>query len=320
MAWPGGKDGAGVSQRLINQIPPHDVFVSAFLGDCAIMRRKLPAAVSIGIDKSRANVERWAAEQSRPDLRLFCCCGIEWLRHHFGLYLVAPPHSAAKARRNEQKVTKETKAGRRRTGPQNLATVDRPPHFSAAEAVVAGNGDAADGLFSSLPSFPSVQPPVAAGAAKSGGGVPLITDHRPLTTFVYLDPPYLLDSRRSRRQLYEWELTDDQHAELLDTSLRLPCLVMISHYPHPLYARSLAGWRSFTFQSQTRGGRSAVEQVWCNYPPPAELHDARFVGGNKRERERVRRRVRNWTQGLARMQPAERQAVLDQIAARWLPA
>ena len=62
----------------------------------------------------------------------------------------------------------------------------------------------------------------------------------------------------------------------------------------------------------------ATEQVWCNYPRPAELHDARFVGGDKRERaERVRRRVRNWVDGLARMMPAERQAVLDAIDARW---
>src|SRR3954451_2058388 len=64
MAWPGGKDGSGVVQRLINQIPPHDVFVSAFLGDCAILRKKLPAKLSIGIDLDRANIERWAKWQA----------------------------------------------------------------------------------------------------------------------------------------------------------------------------------------------------------------------------------------------------------------
>jgi DNA adenine methylase len=88
MAWPGGKDGAGVYQRLINQIPPHDVFISAFLGDCAIMRRKLPAAVSIGIDRDRENIERWTRDRSIAGLQLYCCCGIEWLRHAFGLYQV----------------------------------------------------------------------------------------------------------------------------------------------------------------------------------------------------------------------------------------
>lgn len=260
MAWPGGKDGAGVYQRLINQIPPHDVFVSAFLGDCAIMRRKLPAAASVGIDLDRANVERWAREQPIPGLRLYCCSGIDWLRHTFELDLVPSPEAAAVA-----------------------GSVDRPPPHSTS------------------------------AAAENGGRIPR------RRWFVYIDAPYMLSTRRSRRTLYAHEMSDEQHAELLDVALRLPCQVMISHYPHPLYARLLAGWRTFTFMTQTRGGRMAREQVWCNYPAPAELHDARYVGGDKRERERVRRRVRNWVDGLARMAPAERQAVLDAIEKRWLP-
>lgn len=256
MAWPGGKDGAGVAQRLINQIPPHDVFVSAFLGDCAIMRRKAPAELSIGIDRFRENIDRWAREQPRADLRLYCCDSIEWLRNRFELHLVWPPQSAA---------------------------VDRAAPNSAASAE---------------------QGPAASLGVQG------------LRWFVYLDPPYLLDSRRSRKKLYDHELSENQHVELLGVATRLPCPVMISHYPHRLYETSLAGWRTFTFRSQTRGGRMATEQVWCNYPAVTELHDARFVGGNKRERERVKRRVRNWLGGLDRMQPAERQAVLDAIGTR----
>jgi DNA adenine methylase len=253
MAWPGGKDGAGVAQRLINQIPPHDVFVSAFLGDCAILRRKLPAKRSVGIDLDRANIERWLLNSPVPNLSLYCCCGIEWLRHAFSLYLVEPPNPAASAER--------------RTSPRKKASPD-----------------------------------------PDGGTV---------RTFVYLDPPYLLSSRQSRKAIYKHELSDDQHAELLAVALRLPCQVMISHYPHQLYDDCLRGWRTFTFSSITRGGKKAIEKVWCNYDEPGELHDARFVGGNKRERERVRRRVRNWVDGLGRMQPAERQAILDAIEGRY---
>jgi hypothetical protein len=262
MAWPGGKDGAGVYQRLINQIPSHDVFVSAFLGDCAILRRKLPARLSIGIDRSRDNVDRWASSSPVPNLRLYCCCGVEWLKHTFALHLVASPKVAAVDRR-------------------------RRPQNSAASAE-AGPWDP---------------------AAVFGGPA--------ANWFVYIDPPYLLAARRSRRKLYDCELTDEQHRELLVVAVRLPCRVMISHYPHPLYSQALAGWRSFRYRSRTRGGTMATEQVWCNYPEPAELHDARYVGGNKRERERVHRRVRNWIGGLARMGGAERQAVLDAIADRW---
>jgi len=261
MSWPGGKDGAGVAQRLINELPPHAVFISPFLGDCAIMRRKRPAALSIGIDKSRANVERWAREQSRPDLRLFCCCGIAWLQHAFALHLVEPPPRPGQ-------------------GP--------PPNSAPLEEFAA-----------------RFAAPLPADAAANRAAV-----------LVYLDPPYLIASRKSRRPLYQFELTEEDHAELLQTARRLPCLVMLSHYPHPLYARALRDWRTFKFRTTTRGG-PAVEQVWCNYPPPVELHDARFVGREKRQRERIHRRVRNWTAGLARMLPHERQAVLDAIEARY---
>jgi len=112
MAWPGGKDGSGVAQRLINQIPPHDVFVSAFLGDCAILRRKLPAAVSIGIDLDRDNIRRWYRDAAIGGLRLYCCDGIEWLRHAFDLYLEGPPrNSQAVDRRTRKSAALEPAAG-----------------------------------------------------------------------------------------------------------------------------------------------------------------------------------------------------------------
>ena len=50
MTYPGGKAGAGVYQRIINQIPPHDVYVEPFLGDGALLRRKRPAGRNIGIE------------------------------------------------------------------------------------------------------------------------------------------------------------------------------------------------------------------------------------------------------------------------------
>src|SRR5712691_7390835 len=92
MGYPGGKAGAGVYQTIINQIPPHDVYVEPFLGDGAVLRRKLPARRSIGVETDPETLKLWArapgAENGDgvPDLELYCCCGIEWLRHQFGYY------------------------------------------------------------------------------------------------------------------------------------------------------------------------------------------------------------------------------------------
>lgn len=50
MTYTGGKNGAGVYQRIINLMPPHRVYVEPFLGGGAILRLKRPAEVNIGLD------------------------------------------------------------------------------------------------------------------------------------------------------------------------------------------------------------------------------------------------------------------------------
>ena len=50
MAYPGGKNGSGVYQTIINLMPPHEVYIEPFLGAGAVMRLKRPAARNIGID------------------------------------------------------------------------------------------------------------------------------------------------------------------------------------------------------------------------------------------------------------------------------
>lgn len=57
MTYPGGKAAAGIYQTIINQIPPHRVYVEPFLGGGAIMLRKKPALCSIGVDSDRSAIK-----------------------------------------------------------------------------------------------------------------------------------------------------------------------------------------------------------------------------------------------------------------------
>ena len=47
--YPGGKNSC--YQHIINQIPPHRVYIEPFYGSGAIMRLKLPASLNIGVDR-----------------------------------------------------------------------------------------------------------------------------------------------------------------------------------------------------------------------------------------------------------------------------
>lgn len=128
---------------------------------------------------------------------------------------------------------------------------------------------------------------------------------------VYADPPYLGETRASSRPIYRHEMqAEEEHAELLELLLSLPCMVMVSGYASDLYARKLSGWRVETFQAMTRAGRMATESVWLNFSPPLELHDYRYLGSDYRERERIKRKRERWRAKLAAMPPLERYAIL----------
>jgi DNA adenine methylase len=56
MNYDGGKNGSGVYQRLICMMPPHRLYVEAFAGSAAILRRKRPADKSIAYELNRATI------------------------------------------------------------------------------------------------------------------------------------------------------------------------------------------------------------------------------------------------------------------------
>jgi 16S rRNA G966 N2-methylase RsmD len=132
--------------------------------------------------------------------------------------------------------------------------------------------------------------------------------------FIYLDPPYLLESRSHKKALiYEREFSDLQHLQLLKLLKRFRCPVMISGYRSSLYEQVLEGWRVLTYQAITRNGTQATEYLWMNYPEPVELHDYRYLGRDKTERQRIKRKTERWQKKLQNMPLLERQAVLAAI-------
>jgi hypothetical protein len=57
MRYPGGKSGSGVCQTIINQMPPHQVYIEPFLGGGSVLFAKAPALVSVGVDADPQVVE-----------------------------------------------------------------------------------------------------------------------------------------------------------------------------------------------------------------------------------------------------------------------
>lgn len=140
---------------------------------------------------------------------------------------------------------------------------------------------------------------------------------------VYCDPPYLFSTRRSQRRRYMWEASDQAnqgkdeawHRRLLKLLNALPCPVLLSGYDSELYRNTLKApkWRVISYKAPIRGGNVATEFLWCNFPKPHELHDYRYLGTNRRERERIKRKQQRWVAKLKAMPDLERYAILGAI-------
>ena len=69
MQYPGGKNGAGVYQKLINLTPPHSVYIEPFLGSGAVMRLKRPAGLNVGVDLVGSALSAVSADIAGTDER-----------------------------------------------------------------------------------------------------------------------------------------------------------------------------------------------------------------------------------------------------------
>lgn len=182
-----------------------------------------------------------------------------------------------------------------------------------------------DGGRRQIPSWPTMAPAVTDATAADGGeswaflqqsAFDWLAQHGGKLgpdDFLYVDPPYIHDSRSSGRDYYNYELSYDDHKRLIALLLPLKARIMVSHYHHPLYMDGLKGWRWECCRTVDRGGNEKVEYIWCNYPQPSRLHDYSYLGADFRQRQNIKRKQARWLANLGNMDRLERLAMIEAV-------
>lgn len=134
---------------------------------------------------------------------------------------------------------------------------------------------------------------------------------------LYLDPPYPIMSRKCKREVYECEMTNEEHIELLALLQILPSNVdvLISTYKNRIYSKALKKWYLKTFNSKTRKD-VAIEYLYMNYDPSEGiLHEYTYLGVDNTDRQRIQRKIKRETDRLNRLPKAERNAIIQAVMA-----
>lgn len=89
-------------------------------------------------------------------------------------------------------------------------------------------------------------------------------------TLVYLDPPYVHDTRSSKRNgskiahTYKFEMSSEDHVELLQRVVNCRASVVISGYASDLYDEALAAWERHEIDTHADGSLDRTEVIWIS--------------------------------------------------------
>lgn len=260
LRWHGSK--WRIAPWVIGHFPPHRVYVEPFGGGASVMLRKPRATSEIYNDLDRDLVRMFRVIREQPEQLALALeltsfardeyqalyepagCDVEAVRRFIARSFIGMNSKGALARSGfDARINPDGFAGRLRSlvevPEQVIAVAERFRH------VIIENTDA----------------------------LQLVRRFSRGDALLYVDPPYVAETRSGR--LYAHEMTDGQHAELLDALLTSKALVVLSGYASALYDGALAGWLRVESPSYTDGGHARTEVLWINPRAAALIGDRR---------------------------------------------
>lgn len=136
--------------------------------------------------------------------------------------------------------------------------------------------------------------------------------------FYFVDPPYLHETRSNKKLYGEYELTNEDHKNILSfltQSVHSP--VMIVHPICDLYEKHLHDWRKVPVNIRYNN-KTSKECLYMNYPKPKNLLITDYLGKNNIDRQRIKRKSDRLLAKIERLPELERQYILTDIVKTFL--
>ena len=272
IAWLGGK--GRMVTKLLPLIPPHKIYVEPFGGGASLLVAREPSAVEVYNDLNSGLVNFFRVLRNKKQFEKF---------HRLA---ALTPFS-----REEHDLCKATWAGEK-------DPVERAHRFFVVARMSFGGifdnswgytvhsssrgmAGAVGRWLGAVERLPEVSTRLLRVQVEHADAFEVIERYDTPETFFYLDPPYVLSTRKSGG--YEHELDDSQHRRLVELLLRVEGKVLLSGYSNRLYTELEArGWGRRDFETvcsasgrtrlngllgtgAAKAKQQRVETVWFNY-------------------------------------------------------
>jgi len=251
--YPGSK--WSLAEWIIDHMPPHQTYLEPFFGSGAVFFNKPPSPLETINDIDGDVVNLFRVIRDRPDelARLVYCTPYS-RQEYYDSYDMDVTDELERARRFLVRcwMARGAKTSDR-TGWRHIIDHSGPSVVKAWNEVPERIGMIAERLkLVQIEHQPALE---------------LIRRYRRDDVLIYADPPYPLETRSGR--MYKHEMTDEDHAELLDVLDAHTGPVLLSGYANPLYDERLKHWHREEKQALAEAGQIRTEVLWIN-PVAAE--------------------------------------------------
>jgi protein gp37/site-specific DNA-adenine methylase len=255
-----------LARRIIDLLPPHEIFIEPCAGGLSVLLNKPAAAVDIVADLNEDLTHFWTTLHDHGD--------------EFSRRLATVPYTAeifehAKLCMRERSWTDDidhalqflirSRMSRNGSG-IDFCWSERTRGKTSPAGPQPGELNSWDTM--RRDHLPRVIARLQCVTIKTASVIDTVLQYDGTDTLSYIDPPYM-HGTRTTRDAYEYEMTDADHAALLDVLLSCRGAVVLSGYPSELYDTRLAGWRRIVIEMPNHAGQSKTKErrqevLWIN--------------------------------------------------------
>lgn len=245
--YPGSK--WSMAEWIINHMPEHETYLEPFFGSGAVFFNKQPSTVETINDLDEQVVNLFKVIRDHPDQLARLIEFTPLSRQEYYESYEGSDDPIEDARRFLTRCWQAIGA----------KTSDR----TGWRSIISSNGPKTAQEWGKLPKkIHMVAKRLKEAQIEHQPAVQLLERYKRKDVLIYADPPYIIETRTKRH--YKYEMTIEDHIELLEKLNQHPGPVLLSGYAHSVYDDRLQDWHRETMEVSAEAGAKRQEVLWVN--------------------------------------------------------